>query len=72
MSAFAATPDTVCAAFHSALWISPLPASVPTATVECVTVIGMAYNAKIPEPFQVMPMSPPLGVTGRPVTLVSM
>jgi hypothetical protein len=32
----------------------------------------MAYSAKIPDAFQVMEMFPPFGVTGKPVTDVSM
>jgi len=31
----------------------------------------MIYSAKIPDAFHVMLMSPPLGVTGKPVTPVS-
>lgn len=33
---------------------------------------SITYSAKMPEAFQVTPMLPPLGVTGRPVTPVSM
>ena len=44
----------------------------PPVVVIKTTLVTTIYSAKMPLPFQVTVMFPPLGVTGRPVTPVSM